>query len=315
MDGLARLTVGMPVRNGEKHIGIALDSLLKQSYRDWRLLISDNASTDDTRRICLEYCNRDPRVSYVRQSTDIGQINNFAYLISKATTEYFAWAASDDVWHEEFLAAAASALLSNPEAGLFFCSIKNIDDSGRCVRNYPPFARFVSDDPYVSLVNFLLDPEIMGKANLWYGVMRLAGLKSYVLDFLSSSLANNYASDCAMILGVLCRARFLIDERVLFYKRIPVGGLSHKRRSYHIPTIMIEGYGWCDQYRRALEYACRNTKFEKFVVSVLHFREKVDRDVRYYHADSLSKLVRLFVRESLKYARSVVGRLRRKLIL
>ena len=67
-----RVFIGLPVYNGARFLAAALDSLLAQSYRDFTLLISDNASTDETPQICAEFVARDPRVRYVRQPTNIG---------------------------------------------------------------------------------------------------------------------------------------------------------------------------------------------------------------------------------------------------
>ena len=71
------VSIGMPVYNGERFIRDALESLLAQSFTDFELIISDNASTDTTERICKKYAARDSRIRYVKQSGNIGAALNF----------------------------------------------------------------------------------------------------------------------------------------------------------------------------------------------------------------------------------------------
>ena len=91
------VTVGMPVYNGEKFIREALDALLAQTYTDFELIISDNASTDGTEASCRGYAGRDSRIRYVRQSENRGLIANFQFLLDEAAGKYFMWAAADDM--------------------------------------------------------------------------------------------------------------------------------------------------------------------------------------------------------------------------
>ncbi|WNC86000.1 glycosyltransferase family 2 protein [Thermosynechococcus sp. QKsg1] len=89
------LSIGMPVYNGAKFIREALDSLLAQTFTDFELIISDNASTDETEAICREYAAKDKRIRYVRQAQNLGAAANFKYVLDEARGEYFMWAAAD----------------------------------------------------------------------------------------------------------------------------------------------------------------------------------------------------------------------------
>ncbi|MDO8969426.1 MAG: glycosyltransferase family 2 protein, partial [Saprospiraceae bacterium] len=88
------ITVGLPVYNGSNTIRQVLNSLLSQSFTDFILVISDNASTDDTGTICQEYASIDSRVRYIRQSQNIGAEANFRFVFQAALSEYFMWAAA-----------------------------------------------------------------------------------------------------------------------------------------------------------------------------------------------------------------------------
>jgi glycosyltransferase involved in cell wall biosynthesis len=109
------ISIGLPVYNGERDIRNALDSIIGQTYEDFELVISDNASTDDTARICKEYAERDPRVKYFRQPTNIGGTPNFRFVLLQARGEYFVWAGADDVKSPDFLAENLAFLQSRPE--------------------------------------------------------------------------------------------------------------------------------------------------------------------------------------------------------
>lgn len=93
-----QVSIGMPVYNGEKYIREALNSLLAQSFTDFELIISDNASLDKTELICREYLQKDSRIQYIRQEKNLGASNNFEFVLNKAKGKYFMWAAHDDVF-------------------------------------------------------------------------------------------------------------------------------------------------------------------------------------------------------------------------
>ena len=98
-----KITVGIPVFNGEKSIRRTLDSVLSQTFLDFELVISDNASTDSTQLICQEYKRNDKRIRYIRNEKNMGGIANFKLLLDESKTEYFVWLAADDYWDPTFL--------------------------------------------------------------------------------------------------------------------------------------------------------------------------------------------------------------------
>ena len=98
-----RVSVGLPVYNGEKYLRLAVESLLQQEYTDFELIISDNASTDATQEICLELAAKDARIRYSRNPTNIGASKNFRRVLELSQGEFFTWAAHDDVYLPGFL--------------------------------------------------------------------------------------------------------------------------------------------------------------------------------------------------------------------
>ncbi len=109
-DILPHICIGMPVYNGERYIRQALDSLLAQDYENFELVVSDNASTDSTGEICLEYAARDKRIRYFRNERNMGAAWNFNRVFELSSGEYFMWACHDDYWQPQYLRSCLKAL-------------------------------------------------------------------------------------------------------------------------------------------------------------------------------------------------------------
>ena len=92
-----KISIGLPVYNGERFLAFALDSLLQQDYRDFELIISDNASQDRTEEICRRYAERDKRIRYLRAEVNQGATRNFRTVFEHANGQLFKWAYNDDV--------------------------------------------------------------------------------------------------------------------------------------------------------------------------------------------------------------------------
>jgi glycosyltransferase involved in cell wall biosynthesis len=125
------VSIAVPVYNGQRYLAEALDSILCQTVSDLEIIISDNASTDETAAICARYAATDERVRYFRNNTNIGACPNFNICVGYATGRYFKWQPHDDVLEPEYLQKCIAALESNPNAVLCQSHIRYIDvDSG-----------------------------------------------------------------------------------------------------------------------------------------------------------------------------------------
>ena len=278
--------IGMPVYNGEKYIKNSLDSLVNQAFSDWELLISDNASEDNTAAICKRYCDKDKRIKYFLQKTNMGALFNFRYLLENSESKYFMWAAADDEWDSSFIDACLKGLESSEDIGLAFTNIVNIDAFGRINRKYPSFKKFINDDPYALISNYILDPECLGKANLIYGIYKIKKLKAFMIDFFSSQESNYCASDMALNLGILCRVGLSIDERVLFRKRNVQSTDNEKSINYYsFPETPIlssmKGYKF-QLYKKVALAASAGTKYEKLVFTLMEYRERLFKEIQAY---------------------------------
>ena len=132
-----RVSVGLPVCNGENYLDAAVRSILSQDYEDFELVISDNASTDRTQEICLDFARQDPRVKYSRLAANCGAVSNFQRVFRLSTGDYFKWAAHDDVCTPDFLERCVAVLERDPAVVLCCGQTQLINDDGSPVRYDP----------------------------------------------------------------------------------------------------------------------------------------------------------------------------------
>jgi len=127
------VSVGMPVYNGERYLQASLDSLLAQTFADFELIISDNASTDRTEDICREYAARDKRIRYVRHPKNLGAAFNWNYVAEDASGTYFKWASSNDICASTMLERCVAVLRNDPSVVLCYGRTELIDDHGESI--------------------------------------------------------------------------------------------------------------------------------------------------------------------------------------
>jgi len=130
------VSIGLPVRNGERYLGEALEALLAQTFQDFELIISDNASDDRTEHIARFYAARDPRVRYVRNAANLGLARNYRQVFELASGEYFKWAPYDDLCDPELLARCVEVLDRHPSVVLAYARSLIIDEEGRVTAPY-----------------------------------------------------------------------------------------------------------------------------------------------------------------------------------
>jgi len=133
---MPRVSIGMPVYNGEEFIAEAIESLLNQSFTDFELLIADNASTDRTPEICREFMAKDSRIKWLASPTNRGAAWNFNRLFFESKGEFFKWSAADDVTAPDFLEKCVEILDQKPEVVLCHCHTSKIDSQGERIGQY-----------------------------------------------------------------------------------------------------------------------------------------------------------------------------------
>lgn len=203
------VSIGFAVYNGERYIREAVESILSQTYTDFELIISDNASTDNTATICMEYAAKDPRILFHRNSTNIGGANNenLTYTLSKG--KYFRWAAHDDVLAPRLLEKLVNILDHDPETVLAYSEIQKIDSEGNSIGllQVEKGGQSTPSQRLKDLYTMSHDCETT------YGLIRSEALKKTFLQ-------QNYTdSDRTLLAKLALYGKFTMVKEVLFYKR------------------------------------------------------------------------------------------------
>lgn len=138
MAKVPKISICLPTYNHGRYLRQTLDSILGQSLRDFEVIISDDASTDDTPAIVAQV--GDERLRYVRQARNLGVAENRNRCLALARGEYIAWLDSDDVYYPQMLANQSALLDAHPRVGLAHGAYELIDSDGRRLPGWPmPF--------------------------------------------------------------------------------------------------------------------------------------------------------------------------------
>lgn len=215
---MARVSIGLPVRNGEAYLERALESILDQTYTDFEVLISDNASTDATPEISQKYSHLDSRIRYVWQEENIGASANFNYVFHNTSGEYFRWASHDDMIAPEYLAACVDRLdADDGTAALAYSQTMIIDKDDNELRLYDSVTRKRDETASIRLAEMIGPGDATKSMLYWcypvFGLMRRKTLEG------TSLIANFPRSDTLLLVELALRGRFLEIERPLFLRR------------------------------------------------------------------------------------------------
>ncbi len=206
------VSIGLPVYNGEYFIKDTLESILQQTFDNFELIISDNASTDATEQICRSYASHDKRIRYYRNEKNLGAAKNYNQLVDMARGSYFKWAAADDLIAPEYLALCVEVLNNNLDILVSQTTIRLIDENNEHLQDYDDHLHFISEKPHVRLNNYLFRKA--GMFNAIFGLIRIEQLRK-------TPLIGTYLSSDQVLLGeLILRGKIhQIPER-LFSRRI-----------------------------------------------------------------------------------------------
>ena len=210
MSSNPRVTIGIPVYNGENYLAESIESILAQTFTDFELIISDNASTDQTEAICRAFVARDGRVRYSRNEVNVGAAKNYNLLVDLAKGEYFKWQAHDDKCAPTFLARCVEVLDQDPALVLSYTGTADIDAEGNVTRKIPP--KPTLSEPHASK-RFYECVCVPHPQTSVFGLIRTAVLRQ-------TRLIGNYSSSDRTLLGELSlRGPFYELPDYLFFKR------------------------------------------------------------------------------------------------
>jgi glycosyltransferase involved in cell wall biosynthesis len=232
-DQKPRVSIGVPVFNGEDYLEEALDSILAQTYSDFELFISDNASTDGTQEIGRAYAARDSRVSYCRNDENLGASKNFERVFELSSGEYFKWASYDDVLGPEFLARCVEVLDRDPSIVVCHAKTGRIDEHSALVGTYEEYQylRLGSQRPHERFFDLI---RLEHSCNIVFGLMRANVLK------LTSLIGPFPASDRVLLAQLGLLGRLYEIPEILFYRR------DHPQTTWRVWGDEPERVTWYD---------------------------------------------------------------------
>ena len=216
-DSTVDVTVGLPVYNGEAYLDVAITALRTQSYPNFRLFISDNASTDGTEDIYREHAACDPRIEFVRQSENIGAIANFEFVLDQARTPYFMWAAHDDLRSTEYIASLRHSLEADCSAVLAIGSVQEINAAGQPTVRRSLRGLGCQRGLFARLTSLCIAAGRTGQANAFYGLFRTATAKD--ADVAALDTQYGWGLDTLFLCRVASWGRFTHSDEATLYKR------------------------------------------------------------------------------------------------
>lgn len=227
MENEPETTIGMPVYNDIEYIEETIISIITQTYTNFKLIISDDNSTDGSDLICKKYANIDNRIKYIRQSKNIGIQKNMNFLANFCKSKYFMWAADDDLWDKNFLKECIDTLKANKEVGFVYSQYytfhKNTNEN-----TVIDISNYSNKKPFQRLIKFINNPD----DTIIYGVFRASILSDIIFPTWwrpNNKTAYNH------IFPALCNILSITDciyiNYPLFYKRIK----SFERTNHKIP--------------------------------------------------------------------------------
>jgi glycosyltransferase involved in cell wall biosynthesis len=202
--------MGMPVFNGGQFLESALKSLLAQTFDDFELVISDNASTDETESICRDFAAVDKRIRYSRNSTNLGLAKNQNSVIRDSRGKYFLLVHHDDLRAPTYLERTIQVLEDRPELTVCYTITQDIDEHGNPIQRVDPPLRFDSSsvrDRFSDVIRMdhICEPD--------FGLMRRSSL-------MSTGLHGDYAdSDRVLLAELLFQGPFHLLKEPLFFRR------------------------------------------------------------------------------------------------
>jgi len=229
------LTIGLPVYNGANFMGCAIESILAQTYEDFALIISDNASTDGTEEICRAYAQKDGRIRYVRSETNVGAVCNYNRLFKASDSEYFKWAAHDDVLAPEYLERCVEVLESRPSVVVCHTETIYIDENGAIYGTFDDQLDLRSPKPHERYRGYLFRPY--QRCNAIFGVIRASQLRR-------TPLFGCYMASDRVLLGELAlRGEIYRVPEALFFRR------DHPQQAWQANRSRESYEAWFDPAR------------------------------------------------------------------
>lgn len=214
---LPTVSIGIPTYNRVKSLRRAIESATRQDYPNLEIIVSDNASTDETRQVCEDLAVKDPRIRYFCSPENQGPTANFIEVLNRATGDYFMWLGDDDWVDSNYVSCCLRALMDDPELVLVGGSALNY-------RN----GKFISRGKAINLgqrsryLRVLRYYAKVGDNVAYYGLMPTA-------DALRVPLTNTMGGDWLFIAGMVYLGKTKMLSAINIHRERCTSTSSNKR--------------------------------------------------------------------------------------
>jgi len=205
------VSIGMPIHNGGIWLADSIESILNQTYSDLELVITDNASTDNSEEICRSYAAQDSRVRYIRHNTNIGGPNNYNSAFHHTSSPYFKWASCNDICQKEMIERCIEVLLARKDVVLSYPKTRLLLEETNTTEDYEDNLD-LQDESACSRFKKLLQKIRLN--NAMNGIFRSEVLKNTPLMKL------HVAEDINLMAELTLYGKFVEIPEYLFYRRM-----------------------------------------------------------------------------------------------
>jgi len=228
------VTVGLPVYNSERYLSQSIESLLGQTFREFVLVISDNASTDRTPEICLKYARDDSRVRYYRNERNIGLSANFNRVFQLAASKYLKWSSSDDYWAADMLADAVSVMESDPTIVLCYPKTTLVAEPGGGLTPYEDRLHLMEENPVARYLRLLENIRLVHQHQ---GLIRTDAIRR------TSLLGTHTGSDINFLAELCLYGKFFEVPKYQYFRRFHPSSSSWDRGSERHQALRYHAKG------------------------------------------------------------------------
>lgn len=242
------VTIGIPTFNRSALLKQSIESALSQEYRNIEVVVSDNASTDDTEIVCRSYCEKDARIKYFRQESNIGPARNFSKVLLNASGEFFMWLGDDDWIDKEYVGACIKEFSSDRNLALV-SGVSRYYRGGQGAFT-GKVINLLSSSPWHRIVTYYAKVADNG---MFYGLMRTQQIRSI-------NIRHTMGGDWLLVANIAFMGKIKILPKISVHREL--GGASASCRNIAesfglpksqamFPLLSIATSAWADMVVKA----------------------------------------------------------------
>lgn len=303
-----------------EYLKMQIDSILNQTYKDFKLIISDDCSTkEEVKKVLEEYEQKDNRIKIYFQPQNLGYTKNFEFVLTKSTADYIAFSDHDDIWYPNKIEESLK-ILKEKNVDLVYCDAKQIDENGKTL--HESYLRYKN----MPILNEKYKKEILPfSRHIAIGCSQLftKRVKDLMLSFSENTIAHDWHSlyIANALKGVYCIDKPLFEYRL--HGNNAFGGRSFKQnvkiwkekngkgyKSYlkyrhrAITETYLAGVLMCEEYReRISEYIKMHSKeIKQNNQDNFNKQLKIEKEIiKYFENAQKSKVLYLPIHKYFKY--------------